>query len=137
MVGQGKRAGAGKKAPGPPPNPEESYIVFTNSKDDGKDGKNNSVKSKNAEKQDGLNVDKPPTEDAPKKSDTRKLIGGASWTGKLPVNLLSEHCQKQKWEKPEYSMVCMESQSYLATSLSNLSRAKPRMAFRPWSYSRP
>jgi hypothetical protein len=40
-----------------------------------------------------------------KRPDTRTLIGGASWTGKLPVNLLSEHCQKQKWEKPEYTMV--------------------------------
>ena len=37
--------------------------------------------------------------------DTRTLIGGASWTGKLPVNLLSETCQKQRWEKPDYSMV--------------------------------
>ena len=41
----------------------------------------------------------------PKKPDTRTLIGGESWTGKLPVNLLSEHCQKQRWEKPNYSMV--------------------------------
>jgi ATP-dependent RNA helicase DHX57 len=23
----------------------------------------------------------------------------------LPVNLLSEHCQKQRWEKPEYTIV--------------------------------
>ena len=37
--------------------------------------------------------------------DTRTLIGGASWTGKLPVNLLSEICQKQRWERPDYSMV--------------------------------
>ena len=43
--------------------------------------------------------------DAAKKPETRQLIGGASWTGKLPVNLLSEHCQKQKWAKPEYTMV--------------------------------
>ncbi|KAL8736920.1 MAG: hypothetical protein Q9181_002199 [Wetmoreana brouardii] len=43
-------------------------------------------------------------QEAPKKPDTRQLIGGASWTGKLPVNLLSEHCQKQKWAKPEYTM---------------------------------
>lgn len=40
-----------------------------------------------------------------KKPDTRTLIGGASWTGKLPMSLLSEHCQKQKWDKPEYTMV--------------------------------
>lgn len=41
----------------------------------------------------------------PKKPSVKEVIGGASWTGKLPVNMLSEHCQKQKWEKPEYSMV--------------------------------
>ncbi|KAF2703486.1 ATP-dependent RNA helicase A [Pleomassaria siparia CBS 279.74] len=52
----------------------------------------------------------PPTEktadgqDAPKPPDIKKLIGGASWTGKLPVNLLSEHFQKQKWAKPDYRM---------------------------------
>ncbi|EED12889.1 DEAD/DEAH box helicase, putative [Talaromyces stipitatus ATCC 10500] len=39
-----------------------------------------------------------------KKPTVKQIIGGASWTGKLPVNLLSEHCQKQKWEKPEYTM---------------------------------
>jgi ATP-dependent RNA helicase DHX57 len=41
----------------------------------------------------------------PKKPSVKEVIGGASWTGKLPVNMLSEHCQKQKWEKPEYTMV--------------------------------
>lgn len=44
-------------------------------------------------------------EDAPKKVDTRTLIAGASWTGKLPVNLLSEHFQKQQWSKPDYRIV--------------------------------
>lgn len=43
--------------------------------------------------------------EVPKKPTAKQLIGGASWTGKLPVNMLSEHCQKQKWEKPEYTMV--------------------------------
>ncbi|KAI2474824.1 ATP-dependent RNA helicase A [Pyrenophora tritici-repentis] len=42
------------------------------------------------------------SEDGPKKPDTRTLIAGASWTGKLPVNLLSEHFQKQQWSKPDY-----------------------------------
>ena len=40
----------------------------------------------------------------PPRPDARKIIGGASWTGKLPVNLLSEHCQRQKWNRPDYSM---------------------------------
>lgn len=47
----------------------------------------------------------PPTEGpslpAPKPT-VKQLIGGSSWTGKLPVNLLSEYCQKQRWERPEY-----------------------------------
>ncbi|KAI5357707.1 Putative helicase, RWD domain, Helicase-associated domain, UBA-like superfamily [Septoria linicola] len=40
----------------------------------------------------------------PKKPDTRTLIGGASWTGKLPQTMFNEHCQKQKWERPEYTI---------------------------------
>ena len=46
-----------------------------------------------------------PSDDVTKKPNARKLIGGDSWTGKLPVNILSEYCQKNRWEKPEYSMV--------------------------------
>ncbi|KAL2862751.1 RNA helicase [Aspergillus lucknowensis] len=42
--------------------------------------------------------------DEQKKPSVKQVIGGASWTGKLPVNLMSEHCQKHKWEKPEYTM---------------------------------
>ncbi|KAL4742794.1 P-loop containing nucleoside triphosphate hydrolase protein [Aspergillus similis] len=42
--------------------------------------------------------------DEQKKPTVKQVIGGASWTGKLPVNLVSEHCQKHKWEKPEYTM---------------------------------
>ncbi|KAL4980076.1 P-loop containing nucleoside triphosphate hydrolase protein [Aspergillus desertorum] len=42
--------------------------------------------------------------DEQKKPTVKQIIGGASWTGKLPVNLMSEHCQKHKWEKPEYTM---------------------------------
>ncbi|CBF86255.1 hypothetical protein AN2138.2 [Aspergillus nidulans FGSC A4] len=42
--------------------------------------------------------------DEQKKPTVKQVIGGASWTGKLPVNLMSEHCQKHKWEKPEYTM---------------------------------
>lgn len=43
-------------------------------------------------------------EEQPKKPDTRTLIGGASWTGKLPQTMFNEHCQKQKWERPEYTV---------------------------------
>ncbi|KAF4981106.1 hypothetical protein FZEAL_3013 [Fusarium zealandicum] len=47
-----------------------------------------------------------PTTEAPSldppKPTVKQLIGGSSWTGKLPVNLLSEYCQKQRWERPDY-----------------------------------
>ncbi|PHH88822.1 hypothetical protein CDD83_7003 [Cordyceps sp. RAO-2017] len=39
---------------------------------------------------------------APPKPTVKQIIGGSSWTGKLPVNLLSEYCQKQRWDKPDY-----------------------------------
>ncbi|EFX01197.1 dead deah box DNA helicase [Grosmannia clavigera kw1407] len=42
--------------------------------------------------------------DGPPKPTVKQIIGGASWTGKLPVNMLSEHCQKQKWDKPDYDV---------------------------------
>ena len=37
--------------------------------------------------------------EAEKKPDTRTLIAGSSWTGKLPQTLFNEHCQKQRWER--------------------------------------
>jgi len=76
--------GKPKKAPVPVV-PDSDHIVFTN--------------NPNAPKQREKN-EAPP---APR-PDVRKVIGGASWTGKLPVNLLSELCQREKWNKPEYSM---------------------------------
>jgi len=84
---------------------DSSYIVFSNGKGDSKKSKPaasgtitpDAAKVKPAADPNGV--------DAVKKPDTRVLIGGASWTGKLPVNMLSEHCQKQRWEKPEYTMV--------------------------------
>ena len=72
----------------------DSNVVFTNDTDD--------KKSKKAPKQ---QTQEAPPSDAPKKPSTKELIGGASWTGKLPVNLLAEHCQRLQWYKPEYLMV--------------------------------
>ena len=102
MAGRGKRGGASKK---PPPNSssneEGNFVVFSNAKDEPKSKNSVSKASSRGE----ASKSQPDGENVPKKPDTRTLIGGASWTGKLPVNLLSEHCQKQKWEKPEYTMV--------------------------------
>ncbi|KAL8788028.1 MAG: hypothetical protein Q9195_007493 [Heterodermia aff. obscurata] len=91
--------GASKKAPAPSNEEDGSYIVFGNGTSDTK--KKNAVTASSSQ---GTRDTAPSADNTPKKPDTRQLIGGASWTGKLPVNMLSEHCQKQRWEKPEYTM---------------------------------
>lgn len=75
-----------------------SNIIFG---DDKPKKRNKKTPNTAVEQDDATN---PPGQEAPKTPNTRALIGGASWTGKLPVNLLSEHCQKQKWGKPDYTM---------------------------------
>ena len=75
--------GSQKKVPAPIV-PDSDHIIFTN--------------NQNATKQ----PERKETPAAPR-VDARKVIGGASWTGKLPMNLLSELCQRQKWNKPDYS----------------------------------
>lgn len=100
--GGSRGSSASKKAPVLTSTEDDSYIVFGNTSS-AKKTKNVELKSTAAGN--GPSNLQPSSEDAPKKPDTRKLIGGASWTGKLPVNMLSEHCQKQKWAKPEYTMV--------------------------------
>src|SRR5438876_9428099 len=57
--------------------------------------------------------------------DARKVIGGASWTGKLPVNLLSELCQRQRWNKPEYSMRKLPGEERYRSSVT-LSSTNPK-----------
>lgn len=85
------------KKPGPRINEvPESNVIFTNDTDD--------KPSKRPAKPRAQEGDAPQA-DGPKKPSARELVGGSSWTGKLPVNMLSEHCQKVKWERPEYTMV--------------------------------
>ena len=97
------RGGKTKKPAAPIASGEDdSYIVFG---DGPSKRKNKAPDSASSSGKNGEFNAPAAGEDASKKPDTRKLIGGASWTGKLPVNLLSEHCQKQRWAKPEYTMV--------------------------------
>ena len=89
---------------------DDSYIVFG----DGKPKKNNKApEPESSTGKNGTGTAEATGETAVNKPDTRKLIGGASWTGKLPVNMLSEHCQKQKWAKPEYTVVRYVSNAVL------------------------
>lgn len=122
--------GGSKKSAPPPPGEDTSYIVFSNSKGDSKKGKKADSSAKNETDGKGKSKGKAPADqqadDAPKKPDTRTIIGGASWTGKLPVNMLSEHCQKQKWAKPDYSMVS-ESPHPKARTRTNARRSTGSM----------
>ncbi|CAG8979232.1 hypothetical protein HYALB_00011902 [Hymenoscyphus albidus] len=92
--------GGGVKKPSPATaTGDDSFIVFSNSDKDPKPKKPANATAGPS------GLDGPALAgEAPKRPDVKKIIGGASWTGKLPVNMLSEHCQKQKWEKPEYTM---------------------------------
>jgi ATP-dependent RNA helicase DHX57 len=87
------------------PEEDTSFIVFGDGKPKKKRGESS---AEGAAQNDGSAKGKAPAgqlEEGPKKPDIRTLIAGASWTGKLPVNLLSEHFQKQHWSKPDYRIV--------------------------------
>lgn len=96
----GSGQGAAKSSPATKAG-DDSFIVFSNSDKDPKPKRTPQATTAGSTGKDGPDL----LGEAPKRPDVKKLIGGASWTGKLPVNLLSEHCQKQKWDKPEYTMV--------------------------------
>ena len=83
----GPRGNAAGKTP-PATVPGSDHIVFTNDK---KPGRQKQTPESDATP-------------APPRPDPKKIVGGASWTGKLPGTLLSELCQRQKWNKPDYSM---------------------------------
>jgi ATP-dependent RNA helicase DHX57 len=114
--------GGGVKKPAPPG--DDSFIVFTNSDKEPKARKPPAAgdTAGGPSGQDGPAL----AGEAPKRVDVKKIIGGASWTGKLPVNLLSEHCQKQKWEKPDYSMVCAVFKEDLVFAHNFVSPKLPR-----------
>ncbi|EPX70905.1 ATP-dependent RNA helicase Ucp1 [Schizosaccharomyces octosporus yFS286] len=57
----------------------------------------------------------------------KQLVGGSSWTGKIPAVLLNEHCQKSKWEKPDIQVKQTKSKKYLFVSV-RLSKRDPKNA---------
>ncbi|CAI9636679.1 dead deah box helicase-like protein [Alternaria burnsii] len=85
-----------------PPEEDTSFIVFGDGKAKKKKGESSGGDAGQNEGKGKGKSAAGAAEDGPKKPDTRTLIAGASWTGKLPVNLLSEHFQKQQWSKPDY-----------------------------------
>ncbi|DAA73115.1 TPA_exp: Uncharacterized protein A8136_5040 [Trichophyton benhamiae CBS 112371] len=97
--GGGNRAGPKKSSSSQPAEISISDFVAAGEKNEAKKSK---AGAKSKGKDAGGEAANNPEE--PKKPSVRAVIGGASWTGKLPVNMLSEHCQKQKWAKPEYTM---------------------------------
>lgn len=97
-----KKTSAAKKAAVP----EDDLLIFTTDK------KKKAGPSAAAE-------EGPPE---PPKPTAKQIIGGQSWTGKLPVNLLSEHCQKMKWERPDYHQVRTNSVPYIRLCTENTTR---------------
>ena len=94
------KSAAKKAAPPPPkPKPEDDFIVFSNSDKDPKPRRKPAAEAE-------AGPSNPPTdpneEPGPPKLTIKQIIGGISWTGKLPVNLLQEHCQKMKWDRPDF-----------------------------------
>ncbi|KAI0201070.1 P-loop containing nucleoside triphosphate hydrolase protein [Astrocystis sublimbata] len=81
------------------PAAEDDFIVFTNSTKDVKPKKTGQSSSA------GKPADNEEMPMGPPKPTVKQIIGGSSWTGKLPVNLLSEHCQRQKWDRPDYQPI--------------------------------
>lgn len=111
---RGNASGSGKKKAAPTNGAPEGgdYIVFGDEKKKPRNNNRPNIvsngaagNSKSADAAKGKAKAEEGAADEPKKPTTRELIGGASWTGKLPVTLLAEHCQRQKWDKPEYTMV--------------------------------
>ncbi|KAI1422153.1 DEAD/DEAH box helicase [Xylaria sp. FL1777] len=114
MVKKGKEKAKEKAAAPPPqtssssskkpakpsskPPQEDDFIVFTNSTKDTKPKKGQGSSK-------GKAIDDEQIPIGPPKPTVKQIIGGSSWTGKLPVNLLSEHCQRQKWDKPDYQPI--------------------------------
>ncbi len=97
--GSNPASSSGKKAPA-----EDDFIVFTNSTKE----KDSKAKKSGGPSASAASTPTPAgAPEGPPKPTIKQIIGGASWTGKLPVNLLSEHCQKQKWDKPEYDTVSL------------------------------
>ena len=97
---KGPKPGSGQGAKTPSP-ADDSWIVFSNSDKEPKPKKIPGPSAAAVAGQDGPAL----AGEGPPRPSVKQIIGGASWTGKLPVNMLSEHCQKQRWEKPEYTMV--------------------------------
>ncbi|EPY49737.1 ATP-dependent RNA helicase Ucp1 [Schizosaccharomyces cryophilus OY26] len=61
----------------------------------------------------------------PSRPTAKQLVGGSSWTGKIPVVLLNEHCQKSKWEKSDIQVKQTKSKQYIFTS-ARLSKRDPK-----------
>ncbi|KAF2651415.1 DEAD/DEAH box helicase-like protein [Lophiostoma macrostomum CBS 122681] len=120
------RGAAAKKTV--PPAEDTSFIVFGDGKaKKGKKGSGSATPNDDDKSKSTGKAKAPasgPSEEAPKRPDTRTLIAGASWTGKLPVNMLSEHFQKQHWAKPDYRMH-REGDQHVADSVV-LSKTNPK-----------
>ena len=70
-------------------------------KKSGKQSNNDASKTGNQQKFDSKKQGKLPIVDPSAQPLSKPRIFG-NWTGKLPVNILNEHIQREKWDKPSY-----------------------------------
>ncbi|KAI5952907.1 ucp12 [Candida jiufengensis] len=67
--------------------------------------KSTPINSTNTKKKIDKNASTSTSDDLKKPSRGLNIGENFGWTGKLPVTLLNEHCQKQKWNKVQYDMI--------------------------------
>ncbi|KAA8897761.1 P-loop containing nucleoside triphosphate hydrolase protein [Sphaerosporella brunnea] len=76
-----------------------------------------------------------PAAEEKKPPSVQEIIGGKSWTGKLPQTLFYEHCVRQGWEKPQYDNPKREKSGFVTAVHIGLKNTRTseiqRITFRP------
>lgn len=83
--------------------------------------------TKNKKKNKDTSSDQSTTTTTPAKPQRGLAIGdNFGWTGKLPVTLLNEHCQKQKWGRCQYDMIKKGSSGFIGIVTLNWENPKTK-----------
>ncbi|KAI5782009.1 putative DEAD/DEAH box helicase [Pyronema domesticum] len=77
--------------------------------------KKNAVPAANAKNSAAATKNGTQPPEGPKTPTINEIIGGKSWTGKLPVALFYEHCVRMGWEKPNYENPRKEAGGFVMT----------------------
>ncbi|RPA83077.1 P-loop containing nucleoside triphosphate hydrolase protein [Ascobolus immersus RN42] len=66
----------------------------------------------------GKNGAAAPENNGPPALTAKQIIGGMSWTGKVPVQIFNEHCRKAGWDNPDYAGKNRNGKVYCVVTLS-------------------